>query len=153
MTSSSIYHTPQLDMDLYQQNDSGIVVVGSTAASSGGGVIGGSTTTTPPTTTATSMATTPTTTGASGGNLKPPKTPSRMYSRDRSNHSLSVVYPSVAASIAGVTPPAKEHLSRRSISNNAPMLISNVTITLSLFRSHSSLYLSLCLYLITHMMQ
>ena len=57
-------------MEMYQQNDSGIMVSN-----------------TPPTTTAQTQ-------NQSGtlGNLKPPKTPSRMYSRDRSNHSMSVAY-------------------------------------------------------------
>ncbi len=65
------------------------------------------------------------------GNLKPPKTPSRMYSRDRSNHSMSVVYSSSNNNnnnnnnknsneplSSGGGSNFKEHLSRRSGSNN-----------------------------------
>jgi hypothetical protein len=57
-------------MDLYQQNDSGIMM---------------QTTTNNPNSANTN-------TNPTLGNLKPPKTPSRMYSRDRSNHSMSVAY-------------------------------------------------------------
>lgn len=74
-TSSSIYQSPQIEMDMYQQNDSGILINN-----------------TPPTQLSTSLAPVnhnaqPSTSAL--GNLKPPKTPSRMYSRDRSNHSMS----------------------------------------------------------------
>ncbi|CAF0841946.1 unnamed protein product [Brachionus calyciflorus] len=54
VTSSSIYQSPQIDMELYQQNDSGIQV----------------------------------NTPSTPQNLKPPKTPTRMYSRDRSTSKL-----------------------------------------------------------------
>lgn len=95
VTSSTVYQSPQYDMDLYQQNDSGIA-----------------------------MSATPNPTSLNSalsalGNLKPPKTPVRMYSRDRSNHSSSVVYPiknnESTPSLAGLS---HGHLSRRSISNN-----------------------------------
>ena len=58
-------------MDLYQQNDSGIIVSN-----------------TPPQNPNSSY----TQATPALGNLKPPKTPSRLYSRDRSNHSMSMAY-------------------------------------------------------------
>lgn len=74
-------------MDLFQQNDSGIMVSN-----------------TPPTNNSQQVQQQASTSNSSYlnkgdssatlGNLKPPKTPSRMYSRDRSNHSMSMAYSS-----------------------------------------------------------
>ena len=95
VTSSTVYQSPQYDMDLYQQNDSGIAMSATPNPASLNSAL------------------------SALGNLKPPKTPVRMYSRDRSNHSSSVVYPiknnESTPSLAGLS---HGHLSRRSISNN-----------------------------------
>jgi hypothetical protein len=55
------------------------------------------------------------------GNLKPPKTPSRMYSRDRSNHSMSVIYSTTSSTNKNnenASSTVREHLSRRTSSSN-----------------------------------
>ena len=84
--SSSIFQSPQIDMELYQANDSGIVTC------------------------------TPNTSNVPS--LKPPKTPTRVYSRDRSVNKLD--YVSNSTSING-------HLSKRNntSTNNMSMLDSD----------------------------
>ena len=64
--------------------------------------------------------------GAVLGNLKPPKTPARMYSRDRSNHSMSMVYSANSRNNNNLNDSLSnnnnnnnnQHLSRRNSSSN-----------------------------------
>lgn len=72
-------------MELFQQNDSGIMVSNTPPANSNQAQQ-------QQTTTSNSSYLNKGESSATLGNLKPPKTPSRMYSRDRSNHSMSLAY-------------------------------------------------------------
>ncbi len=92
-------------MDLFQQNDSGIMVA----------------TSPPPTQAQTTSASSYLTNQSSV--LKPPKTPSRMYSRDRSNHSMSVAYSATKKNRQedgneSLNLSHNQHLSRRNSSAN-----------------------------------
>ena len=112
-------------MELYQQNDSGIMMSNSTTPGKSLSKTANNNKQLPSQLSSNSLNNGVNSAGAVLGNLKPPKTPARMYSRDRSNHSMSMVYSANSRnnnnlndSLTNNNNSNNQHLSRRNSSSN-----------------------------------